>query len=567
MPNAELIFPALDQGSRELEMCRGPTRSDGNAPMSVANKIVAIVDAGQGDAAARIGRTAAQQALRSFADPVRVNCKGLLASGIDEIWDEQLATFLEFNAAWSPLEDTHRYEDVRCKVEAALGARKRLRDFGAWKHERAGVPKSSLDGARETVLNVPQQRATHLVRKYRIANGEQLDAIGLVKRAGGEPEQFVPVANVALAAWLQSARRFFPVELERLENACAEVGLGGIDRADLRWTSAFSRDALVFFPDRWEPILKEAQYAGGARAWGEVHVKPILDKTKRLGAPSPYVACLVADGDHIGKALEGLTTCDKQRTFARNLSQFAADARTIVEQNHRGVLVYGGGDDVLAFVCLDDALACADALQKAFADATDHALRACGDTDTKRPTLSVGLGIGHVMERMGHLLELGRRAEERAKNARHKGEGDDRNALAMLLDKRSGGETSCRMRWDHPDVGPRTRIELDRDLLRGRLSMKKVHEIGSDVGKLPPPSILQNDEARDFARLLVDDVKRTLLRTNEGQGVHLSEVGLALNESSSYETLRQRVLSWVDRMTCAFMFEQSTLGFGVERHD
>src|SRR5690606_6122916 len=100
----------------------------------------------------------------------------------------------------------------RIRLEEATSARKLLRDFEPWRHGRGGVPKSSLDGARETVLLPPKQRPRDLVRRYRIADGEQLDAVGLVKRAGGEPGQFVPVVNVALSAWLSHADRAAPGE-------------------------------------------------------------------------------------------------------------------------------------------------------------------------------------------------------------------------------------------------------------------------------------------------------------------------------------------------------------------
>ena len=66
-----------------------------------------------------------------------------------------------------------------------------------------------------------------------------------------------------------------------------------------------------------------------------------------------------------------------------------------------------------------------------------------GFPESERPTLSVGLGIGHVLESMGDLLELGRRAEKRAKGAdlpiRER-----RNALGVIVDKRSGGTVSWR---------------------------------------------------------------------------------------------------------------------------
>lgn len=553
----QLVFPALNVGHPELEFCPGPLREhSGQPPLSIANKIVALV--ADGETAARTARHGALDAWRNFAKSVRERCRGLLAKNVDAVWDEQIATFLEFQAAWLPLADEKDYDDTRRKLEAAIGARKRLRDFPAWLHQRGKLPKSSLDGARETVLAEPRSRAEYLVRRYRISDGEQLDAVGLVKRAGGEPEQFVPIANVALAGWIERLKANAPEDLADIGAACTNAGLGVVDRPDLRWTKAFPHDAMVFFPNRWKPILEEAGFDGdhrAAQAWGEEHVtKRIFKKSPKVVAPSPYVACLVADGDRIGDTLRLLTTIDEQRGFARGLSEFAEAARNIVEQEHRGVLVYGGGDDVLAFVCLDDALACANALRIAFARTARQALSMVGKTDAPRPTLSVGLGIGHVMESMGHLLDLGRNAEKRAKKAAL-GEGADRNALAIWIDKRSGGEVVWRGTWDQ---NPYERLEYDRRLLGQRLSMKKVYQVSEDLHRWPEPHILIASEHRDYAQAIVDDVTRTLARTNDVEGLAPIDAGLLLDARASYVVLRQRIQKWVNRMLCARLFNEAT---------
>src|SRR5690606_24348210 len=107
--------------------------------------------------------------------------------------------------------------------------RKLLRDFPAWREQRGAAPKSSLDGARETVIAEPEQRPADLVRRYRITSGEQLDAVGLVKRAGGEPEQFVPIANIALAQWMDAARGRFPREMDGVARFCEREGLSRVE--------------------------------------------------------------------------------------------------------------------------------------------------------------------------------------------------------------------------------------------------------------------------------------------------------------------------------------------------
>jgi CRISPR-associated protein Cmr2 len=118
---------------------------------------------------------------------------------------------------------------------------------------------------------------------------------------------------------------------------------------------------------------------------------------------------------------------------------------------HLGSLVYSGGDDVLAFLPVSKALACAEKLRTTFADIVGRALSkpdgTLKDGVEKLPTLSVGIGIGHVMESMADLLELGRRAEKAAKGGHLPEKDMRRNALAVVLDKRSGGTRQWRSQW------------------------------------------------------------------------------------------------------------------------
>lgn len=533
---AELIFPALGKGGAELSPCLAPVRSDGTPPQDVANKILAEVPAGADPE--RLARATREAVMRFWRDdlaaPVKARCSGLLASGIDAVWSEQVDTLLEFAASWLPLGD---YAETRRKLEQAIAGRKMLRDFGAWAHGRGSVPKSSLDGARETVLLPPRQRDARLARKYRIADGEQLDAIGLVKRAGGEPDQFVPVVNVALASWVALASRVAPSELGSLHAACRELGISRIARTDLPCAAPFPFDASVLLPSRWRSVFEEQGLDGGAESWGQEHVKPIL---RKVSEPYPYVACLVADGDRMGKAIDRLGSAVEHRAFSAALTGFAGQARKVVEQEHRGALVYAGGDDVLAFLPLPEALACADELRTRFAAVMGPA---CGSIPAEeRPTLSVGLGIGHVMESMGDLLALGRQAEREAKR--------DRNALAVIVDKRSGGTQSWRAPWSDDPV--RT-LAAATALLRDRLPSRKVYEIASTLSRLPEPGAVTTGR---WARVLALEVRRSLSRI-EGGPVRPQDAGLALDEHGDYAALRDHVRAWVARMLIARTFAQA----------
>jgi CRISPR-associated protein Cmr2 len=222
------------------------------------------------------------------------------------------------------------------------------------------------------------------------------------------------------------------------------------------------------------------------------------------------------------------------------LARFAGEARKVVEQNHCGALVYAGGDDVLAFLPLPEALSCAEELRKNFAGAMASACQSI--PADQRPTLSVGLGIGHVMEGMGDLLALGRQAEREAKR--------DRNALAVVVDKRSGGTRTWRAPWS---VDPVRALHDSTTLLRDRLPLRKVHEIATTLARLPAPGGAAED---GWARVLALEVKRSLARV-EGGALSGESAGLALDEGADYAALHAHVRAWVARLLIARTFAQA----------
>jgi CRISPR-associated protein Cmr2 len=244
----------------------------------------------------------------------------------------------------------------------------------------------------------------------------------------------------------------------------------------------------------------------------------------------------------MGRAIDSIDSADAHRAFSEALAGFADAARSVVEQQHRGTLVYSGGDDVLAFVSLPEALACADALRMGFERAM---ATACGSPDHRtRPTLSVGLGIGHVMESMGDLLTLGRQAEREAKR--------DRNALAVLVDKRSGGSRVWRAQWN---TNPVRALSEATTLLRDRIPSRKVYEIASLLTRLPKPDDASGD---GWARVLALEVKRALSRI-EGAGLGPEDVGLALDPKTSYASLHAQIDAWIARLLIARTFERAAI--------
>lgn len=567
-PGAELIFPALDSGHEDLQP-RDTIRDErGARPYNVANRILARVS-GDPKQAAGAARDAARERLLGLADETfdAERVQSLLMPDPETGSIEatrararaQLDSLLEIHVLWTEL--SGHAGEARRRLEDEMAARKTIQVFTPWREQRGGLLKSSLDGSRETVLR-QDGRDGPVWRRYQIGLREQLDAVGLLKRTGGTSAQFIPVPNIGLGPWLERAAERVPGRMRSLQHACKQPGFtrvryrpGKDERADQvaeerTWIRAFSHDAQLFLPERWEPYFADngCRAAEGAR-FGREHVQPVLD---RMPEPYPYVACVVADGDRMGNAIDRLAGegLPALRRFSARLSGFAGQAHDIVERKHRGVLVYAGGDDVLAFVCVQDALSCARALHEAFSTTMSRAIAEVG-VPAPAPTLSVGIGVAHVLQSMGRILALGREAETMAKNEPQPN-GRTRDALAVRFERHSGALRAWHASWNED---PCERLAEDVALLRGGiLSRGKVHEVAGALRRVPAPGAV-GDDAERWRKVLCGETARILARTEAGQrqeAVTPERVGLDLDLApDDYDACRERVARWVERMRIA----------------
>jgi CRISPR-associated protein Cmr2 len=113
----------------------------------------------------------------------------------------------------------------------------------------------------------------------------------------------------------------------------------------------------------------------------------------------------------------------------------------IVEKKHHGTLIYAGGDDVLALLPTETALACAAELEEVWRrDWADD------DRGTRRllmggrATVSAGVAVVHYKEDLRLALQAARDAEKQAKSA-------GRDALGLRVVRRSGEDSSAVVGW------------------------------------------------------------------------------------------------------------------------
>ena len=476
-----LIFPCPDNPDEELTPQRAPRETANVAnilraevELSERAAVLALCNEAKRAAALRVGELG-ERALRDLGHSVRT-----------EVWRAQIDDILDSFAAWAEIADGNDgYKDAGWRLGAALNARKATRDFQPCRPLTGKpLPKSSLDGARETVLPQRKRQAEEPAhKKLRLSRGEQLDALGVVKRLAGDAEQFTALPRIAADSWIE---QLTPGQQQRLRTAyepLVDPGYATHVRGNSGTYAALPFDGHLLYPSRLDSELAhahelaasgtgtnrhrgadyprrhgaEAREPAAGRA-GSTAVDALealrrciaetarerTDSGQPVGTPVPYAAILKADGDHMGALLSRARSAEESRDISRALHAFASRVSAIVRA-HRGHAVYAGGDDVLALLPLERATRCARGLADAFSESLREVATSMRLADNERPTLSVGIGIGYVIEPLGALRALAERAERHAK------EGDaaqsPRNALAMRLRIRSGAELHWRAQW------------------------------------------------------------------------------------------------------------------------
>lgn len=477
----ELVFPA--------PASLGQAPDDSEAP-PVANRIIAVVaDGGDPAALTEKARSAARDYLSQQRDLAlkKVHRENL----IDRVLlERQLDQLLELYAAWWPYDGTDDgYATARKEVDGLLAGRKALRDFPPAPlpdAARTWVCMSALDGGRASVL---RSADTPTLAKLGVKSGEYLDGVSLVKRLA-HGRHFVSVSRIAADPLLRRLRgdtRFD--ELKRLAGALAGTELVeaiSTDQNDLAQFAHFPFDSdLLAAGSAIDRMLDEVDLPEEQRQAARRFTELFRDMCRRAGVAEPpsYLAVLVADGDRVGQLISTLATREEHRRFSEAGTRFARGARTVVA-DHYGALVYSGGDDVLALLPLDTAIACAAKLNALF-----HQTMTEAAPGVDPPTLSVGISIGHCYENLRNLLAWGRQAESTAKRTR--------DTLAVALHTRSAGATVvtaarswqddplARWRhwidWFHEDVLPDGAAYELRALAR---ELRGLARAGSDVETL-----------------------------------------------------------------------------------
>lgn len=427
-----LIFPSPKNPDVDLQ----PQDPDSDTPIeaNIANVIRAVIHADDSEKLLRIVDDA-KHAAKARLDEIITQVRKSKLEGFSVDWlrfEQQKHDILETYAAWVKLE-SNQYGDASKRLGKLLSARKQTKDFDPIQDTKIGLFKSTLDGANNTLTN--QVRCKDQQHELRLSQREELDILGLIKRKAGHFEQFTPFSRVVAEPWLASLSSKQRDDLQSHYQPFVEAGLATTVKGNEDAYQDFPYDGEYLFSSR---IAQEKEL-------DETIKKNLLQYLSNLdeekGAPVPYGVLLKADGDRMGELLSKAKKTKDSTEVSKALHQFATKVRIVVRE-HGGHAIYTGGDDVLAFLPLNTALVCAQALAELF----EQSMKAIAEQlGAECPTLSVGLAIGHFVQPMRQLRHRAIQAEKLAKG---NGLEKPRNALAIQLGIRSGYEIAWRCRWD-----------------------------------------------------------------------------------------------------------------------
>lgn len=359
---------------------------------------------------------------------------------------------------WAAAPIVKGYAAARDAAGRLLAARKSTRTFAPvrWGFTKA---KSSLDGALESVIpegaypdegdrkEQGRTKVDELYRTYGAGPAERLSAVDLLKRKGGGERHVASTTHMAALPLLERMQSEAPQCAPHVRTLLASLRKQGVkpqklDGANPRLAVLEECDASLLYLSRLgdeaeERQLTEEEQAGAAEALQQFF------SALGYGSPPPaYYAVLMADGDFMGIVVDAQQTEEEHAALSAALLAFATAAQKVVAaERNRGLLVYSGGDDVLALLPVHRAIACAAELADLFRRSLSHFKGQTAEGQEVSPTLSAGIVIAHHLEPLSDVLRLGRAAEATAKGVPGK------NALAVTLSKRSGADRTISGGW------------------------------------------------------------------------------------------------------------------------
>jgi CRISPR-associated protein Cmr2 len=271
-----------------------------------------------------------------------------------------------------------------------------------------------------------------------------------------------------------------------------------------------------------------------------------------------YIAILMMDGDNMGKWISGdnapsvekifhpkvrdhlskiginpqykFVTPSYHKAISRTLGIFSSFVRHVVEEEYKGMLIYAGGDDVLAILPADKVLECANKLRKMYSGIGQETLKIFIDDDMgtykeyefkdqmlfidgkpyttmmgKDASMSAGIAIIHHKSPLRIGIQLARKAEDYAKDKL------GRNAFGMYVVRRSGQVEEVGSKWDINEMDVVSKaLEIDDISEKVGLSHRSLYKF-----RLEDLQVLQDEHLEDLIDYIIKRSDAKNKKSNE----------------------------------------------------
>ncbi|EDP75979.1 type III-B CRISPR-associated protein Cas10/Cmr2 [Hydrogenivirga sp. 128-5-R1-1] len=265
-------------------------------------------------------------------------------------------------------------------------------------------------------------------------------------------------------------------------------------------------DSELFRKDGWEGLFKDMEYMLGKDKTQEIRkkVSALTNKIKeRYGIEhkNPYYAILISDGDSVGDWLGIKTTIRKEplsenfhMVFSKKLSEYAKDVAELWQEQYPRLMVYAGGEDIMALMHPFDVVTYASKCAQMFKNTVGDLAK-----EEKLASISAGALITHAKMSLQKALNEAGKLEKKAKDVKGKG------AICLGVMTRSGNLTSFVAKWE--DIG--LYEELVNAFRNGSVSSSLAYDIRHLESSIP------EDNTGIFLSLLRRVLKRKTDRNYE----------------------------------------------------
>ena len=433
-----LIYPALrgvplmDDWLRHQGVEVGEPESQPLSRPSIPHRFLALIPHTLADTLMTEARQAVQAKWTEIANSVRTRLKLQLDHdwpGWDRLWDAQISSYFDLRTISFRLADA---DHAALLGQERVGRFEPIKRLGWCGDTQPGMWQNSIEIS--TMLMDASTRIRH-IPDYQ-PDGEVPEKCSLL----GTYEQMGPAKFAQSTDFFKALAGLYP-KMYKDSDRLSAISLTKRFAFQHYFKSRLGIDPEDFrFPDTEQ-------------------------LSRRAGDGCHYYALLSMDGDEMGKWLSGekspkiskvlhpkIAAWQERNGAAEEalglprpvspalhaaiseaLNRFAIRIVPEIVTQHNGVVIYAGGDDLLAALPLNTALQCAHELRKAFSSF---------DVLGARASASAGLVLAHQMENLRYVLGSVREAEKRSKNA-----GRDRLTLAIL--RRSGEHSFATCGWNY----------------------------------------------------------------------------------------------------------------------